>query len=175
MKRVLILTIVLGIAMAFTSLLWAQSQAEQPDYGRGYNRPWSGTGPGWGMGPHMMGPGQGRGMGPGMMGGGWGMGPHHRAWSQMTPEQRREWSQMRSKFSKDTLQLRQKLVNKQMELQDLWDEEKPDLEKIQSVSDEIANLKFQLEKKSNQFIIQCRNKFGGEGWMCPGMGWGAGY
>jgi len=175
MKRVLILTIVLGIAMAFTSLLWAQSQAEQPDYGRGYNRPWSGTGPGWGMGPHMMGPGQGRGMGPGMMGGSWGMGPHHRAWSQMTPEQRREWSQMRSKFSKDTLQLRQKLVNKQMELQDLWDEEKPDLEKIQSVSDEIANLKFQLEKKSNQFIIQCRNKFGGEGWMCPGMGWGAGY
>jgi hypothetical protein len=89
MKRVLILTIVLGIAMAFTSLLWAQSQAEQPDYGRGYNRPWSGTGPGWGMGPHMMGPGQGRGMGPGMMGGSWGMGPHHRAWSQMTPEQRR--------------------------------------------------------------------------------------
>lgn len=175
MKRVLMLTIVLGIAMAFTSLLWAQSQAEQPDYGRGYNRPWSGTGPGWGMGPHMMGPGQGRGMGPGMMGGSWGMGPHHRAWSQMTPEQRREWSQMRSKFSKDTLQLRQKLVNKQMELQDLWDEEKPDLEKIQSVSDEIANLKFQLEKKSNQFIIQCRNKFGGEGWMCPGMGWGAGY
>lgn len=169
MKRVLILTIVLGIAMAFTSLLWAQSQGEPPDYGRGYY-PWSDKGPGWGMGP-----GHGRGMGPGMMGGGWGMGPHHRAWSQMTPEQRRAWSQMRSKFSKDTLQLRQKLVNKQMELQDLWDEEKPDLEKIQSVSDEIANLKFQLEKKRNQFLIQCRSKFSGEGWMCPNMGWGARY
>lgn len=168
MKRVLILTIVLGIAMAFTSLLWAQSQGEPPDYGRGYYG--SDKGPGWGMGP-----GHGRGMGPGMMGGGWGMGPHHRAWSQMTPEQRRAWSQMRSKFSKDTLQLRQKLVNKQMELQDLWDEEKPDLEKIQSVSDEIANLQFQLEKKRNQFLIQCRSKFSGEGWMCPNMGWGARY
>lgn len=175
MKRVLTLTVALGIVMIFTSLLWAQSQAEPPDYGRGYNCPWSGSGPGWGMGPGMMGPDYGRGMGPGMMGHGWGMGPHHRAWGQMTPEQRQEWRQMRSKFSKDTLQLRQKLVNKQMELQDLWEEEKPDTAKIQSLSDEIADLQLQLEKKRNQFLIQCRNKFGGEGWMCPGMGWGAGY
>lgn len=175
MKRVLTVTIVLGIVMMFTPLLWAQSQAEPPDYGRGNYGPWSGSGPGWSMGPGMMGPGYGRGMGPGMMGPGWGMGPHHRAWGQMTPEQRQEWRQMRSKFSKDTLQLRQKLVNKQMELQDLWEEEKPDTAKIQSLSDEIADLQLQLEKKRNQFLIQCRNMFGGEGWTCPGMGWGAGY
>ena len=170
MKRVLILTIALTIIMAFTSPLWAQSQAEQPDDGNGYNCPWSEKAPGWGMGPHMMGPNHGRGMGPGMMGGRWAMGPHHRAWRQMTPEQRREWKQMRSKFSKDTLQLRQKLVNKQMELQDLWEDEKPDTAKIESLSDEIAELQFQLEKKKNHFLIQCRNKFGGKGWMCPGMG-----
>ena len=156
MKRVLILTIFLGITMAFTSILYAQNEAEQPDYGRGYNCPWSG-------------------MGPGMMGGSRGMGPHHHTWRQMTPEQRREWRQMRSKFSRDTLQLRQKLVNKQMELQDLWEEENPDTAKIKSLSDEIAELQLQLEKKRNQFLIQCRNKFGGEGWMCPGMGWGPGY
>jgi Spy/CpxP family protein refolding chaperone len=175
MKRVLTLTIVLGIVMMFTLLLWAQSQAEPPDYGRRHFCPRSGSGPGWSMGAQTMGPGYGRGMGPGMMGHGWGMGPHHRAWGQMTPEQRQEWKQMRSKFSKDTLQLRQKLVNKQMELQDLWEEEKPDTAKIQSLSDDIADLQLQLEKKRNHFLIQCRNKFGGEGWMCPGMGWGAGY
>jgi Spy/CpxP family protein refolding chaperone len=111
-------------------------------------------------------------MGPGMMGGGWGMAPHHRTWNQMTPEQRREWKQMRNTFSKETLELRQKILNKQMELQDLWQEEKPDLEKIRNLSDEIADLKSQLQKKRNQFLIQCRNKFGGEGWMCPGMRWG---
>jgi len=106
MKRVLILTIVLGIAMAFTSLLWAQSQAEQPDYGRGYNRPWSGTGPGWGMGPHMMGPGQGRGMGPGMMGG-CGMGPGMMGY--YSPEQYEKQFKENQKFLDETQGLRKKL------------------------------------------------------------------
>ena len=175
MKRVLILTIALITTTMFPSLLWAQSKDQPSDYGRGYYCPWGETGPGWGMGPHMMGPGHGRGMGPGMMGGGWGMAPHHRTWNQMTPEQRREWKQMRSQFSKETLQLRQKILNKQMELQDLWQEEEPDLEKIQSLSDEITDLKSQLQKKRNHFLIECRNKFGGEGWMCPGMRWGEGH
>ena len=158
MKRMLILTIVLGIALAFTSLVWAQSESESPKYDRGYYCPWGGPGPVWGMRPGLM--ERGWGMRPGLMGRGWDMGRQHRRWTKMTPEQHKEWKQMRSKFMKDTLELRQKLVSKQMEFQILWEEEKPDPTKMRTLSNEIAELQFQLEKKWREFLIQCRSTFG---------------
>jgi Spy/CpxP family protein refolding chaperone len=109
-------------------------------------------------------------MGPGMMGQGYGMGPGmmHGGWNQMSSEQQKEWRQMKIAFWKDTLQLRQKLINKQMELSILWQEENPDTDKTKNLSDEISDLQSQLLKKSNEFLIQCREKFGDQGWSCPG-------
>jgi hypothetical protein len=111
-------------------------------------------------------------MGPGMMGRGYGMGPGmmHGGWSQMSPEQQKEWKRMEIAFWKDTLQLRQKLINKQMELSTLWQEENPDSDKAKDLSDEISDLQSQLLKRRNNFLIQCRKKFGDQGWACPGAG-----
>jgi len=106
----------------------------------------------------MMGREDGR--GPGMM---------HGGCNQMSPEQQKEWRQMKIAFWKDTLQLRQKLVNKQMELRTLWQEENPDMDEAKNLSDEISDLQSQFLKRHNDFLIQCRKKFGDQGWSCPGI------
>lgn len=115
-------------------------------------------------------------MGRGMMGPGYGMGPgsNYGGWNQMSLEQQKEWKQMRTEFWKDTLSLRQKLANKQMELQTLWEDDNPDPDKAQELSDEIADLQAQLAKKHDEFLIKCRDKFGDQGWSCPGGGYGMG-
>lgn len=115
-------------------------------------------------------------MGRGMMGQGYGMGPGmtYGGWNRMTPEQQKEWEQMRIEFWKDTLQLRQKLITKQMELYTLWEEDNPDPDKVKDLSYEISDLQSQLLKKRNEFLIQCRRKFGDQGWSCPGGGYGMG-
>jgi Spy/CpxP family protein refolding chaperone len=115
-------------------------------------------------------------MGGGAMGQGYGQGPgaNYGGWNQMSPDQQREWAQMRTKFWKDTLSLRQKLANKQMELHVLWGEDNPDPDKAKDLSDEISDLQAQLFKKRNEFLIQCRDKFGDRGWSCPGGGYGMG-
>lgn len=103
-------------------------------------------------------------MGSGMMGSGAMTSGHH----QMSSEQQKEWQQMRNEFLKETLPLRQKLVTKQMEIQTLWQAENPDSKKIKDLSDEVSDLQAQLLKKRNDFLIQSRNKFGDQGWSCPG-------
>lgn len=115
------------------------------------------------MGPSMM--GRGYGMGPGMMQGGW---------NRMSLEQQKEWRRLEIAFWKDTLQLRQSLASKQMELWTLWEEENPDPEKAKALSDEISKLRSRLNNKQNDFLIQCREKFGDRGWACPGGGYGMG-
>lgn len=112
-------------------------------------------------------------MGSGMMGRGYDMGPgmNYGGWNQMPPEQQKEWERMKIAFWKDTLQLRQKLINKQMELSTLWQEKNPDPDKAKGLSDEISDLQSQLLKRRNEFLIQCRKKFGDQGWSCPGAGY----
>jgi Spy/CpxP family protein refolding chaperone len=124
------------------------------------------------MGRGMM--GQGQGMGPGMMHDGYGMNQDtsNGDWNRMSPDQQEEWEKMRIEFRKDTLPLRQKLVTKQLELSTLWEEKTPDPDKAKSLSKEISGLQSQLLNKRNEFLIQCRGKFGNQGWSCPGSDYG---
>lgn len=136
-----------------------------------------------GMGPGMMGPGSGyHGHGPGMMMGndshmdrrmgGYGhrMAPGQQGWQSMPPEQREQWRQMRADFMQETLSLRQELNAKQMEIETLWDQKNPDLEKINTLSDRIATLRATLDQKHDAYLTQCRQRFGDRGWACPGSG-----
>lgn len=113
-------------------------------------------------------------MGAGRMHHGWGMETDYGSSSRMNPEQEKEWRNMRSRFWNETLESRQKLTSKQIELQTLWEAEEPDLKKTRALSDEIADLQLRLEKKYNEFIIQCREKFSDQDWSCPGEGYGYG-
>ena len=133
-----------------------------------------------GMGPGMMDPGPGyhgrrpgmmgndRDMGRGMRGYVRGMGPDPQGWQDMPPEQREQWRQMRSRFMQETLPLRQELSAKQMELETLWDQKNPDPEKVKALSDRIAELRSKLDRKHDEYLIQCRQEFGDHGWACPG-------
>ncbi len=135
------------------------------------------------MGPGMMGPGSGyHGRGSGMMrhGGGWGhgmrgrghmMGPDAQGWKEMNPEQQKQWRQMRADFMQDTLPLRQELNAKLLEVETLWEQENPDPEKVQALSKRIRELRSNLDQKHDDFLTQCRQKFGDRGWSCPGGGW----
>ncbi len=117
-------------------------------------------GPGYGMmGPGyygMMGPGYGM-MGPGYgmpMGGYYGggsMGPGYHGWQGMSQADRERWNSMRAQFHKETLQTRQKLASDQMELQTEWSQPKPDMKKVRKLSDQITELRAELDKKRNQF------------------------
>ena len=113
-------------------------------------------------------------MGPDMMYYGWGRGPGYGSWKQMDQKQEREFRNMRTRFLHETLSLRQKLMKKQMELQTLWEEDKPDSSEAKKLSDEITELRLELQKKQNEFLIQCRKKFGDQEWTCPGGGYGMG-
>lgn len=121
---------------------------------------------------NMMGQGYGRGhmRGYGMYGPGR-MGPSQQGWHNMTPEQREKWQQMHSKFMQDTLALRQQLAAKQIELQTLWAQPKPDQDKINKLANEVTGLRSQLSQQQDQFLGSCRQQFGDQGWTCPGMGY----
>ena len=171
--------ICLAVTLLAAPTLWAaESQPEQPpssnyQYGPGMMGPGGG---GYYMGPGMMGPGSGyQGMGPGMMGPYYynNMGPNYQKFQVMTPEQQDKWRQMRSKYMQDTLALRQELATKQMELQALWDQPKPDPAKVKALSESVAELRSKLAKQSDQYLLECRQEFGDQGWACPGGGWHA--
>jgi Spy/CpxP family protein refolding chaperone len=179
MRKVILSLMVVGMILTLAAFAWAeQGEQEQSQH---YDHSYGEMGPGgaYDMGGYgMMGPGMmghrgmmdygGRSMWwPYMMHHGWGMGPIPRGWSQMSPEQRKEWTQMRRKFSKDTLLLRKQIVNKRMELRDLWEDENPDTDKVRALSGEIADLQAKLIKQRNEFLLQCREKFGDRGWSCP--------
>ena len=67
--------------------------------------------------------------------------------------------------------LRQELNSKLLELETLWEQENPDPEKVKALSKRISELRSNLDQKPDDFLTQCRQKFGDRGWSCPGGGW----
>jgi Spy/CpxP family protein refolding chaperone len=127
-----------------------------------------GYGPGYGygmMGPGMMGPGYGYMWGPGGM-----MGPGYQGYSRMTPQQYQAWAKMRNAFMRKTLKLRQQLYAKQLELQTLWSHNNPDQNKVRALTAEVSQLRSKLARMYDQYLLQCRQQFGNQGWSCPGGG-----
>jgi Spy/CpxP family protein refolding chaperone len=88
----------------------------------------------------------------------------------MKPEQREKWQKMRAAYMMDTLDLRMKLAAKRVELRTLWAQPDIDQDRIDKLSNEVAMLQAELMKKRNKHLLQCRKKFGDQGWDCPG-GW----
>ena len=123
----------------------------------------------------LMGSGYGMGMGfDCLMGEGHmqrrGCGNKPKAWKSMKPEQKKKWQEMRAAHMMDTMDLRMKLAAKRIELRTLWTQSEMDKNRIQKLSNEISELQIQLLKMRNQHLLQCRQKFGGQDWDCPG-GW----
>jgi Spy/CpxP family protein refolding chaperone len=106
-----------------------------------------------------------------MRGYGHGMGPGRQGWQRMTPDQREQWRQMRTGFLEETLPLRQELKAKQMELETLWEQQNHDPEKLKALSNRITGLRSELDQKHDELLIQWRQKFGDQGWTCPGGCW----
>lgn len=176
MKKILLASgvLVLVLMVSFPAFC---GDTQDTRYGRDYGGHMMGPGSGWGGG-HMMAPGYGSGMhggGPGMHGRGrmmergWRESP--RDWESMKPEQRQEWQKMRSDYRMETLELRKQLATKQMELETLWDQPDVNQERIEKLSAEVAELKAELEKKQDKYLLQCRKQFGDKGWACPGRRW----
>jgi len=93
-----------------------------------------------------------------------------RALQSMKPEQREKWQKMRAAHMMDTMDLRMKLAAKRVELRTLWAQPEMDEDRIKKLSNEVSELQAGLLKMRNQHLLQCRQKFGGQGWDCPG-GW----
>ena len=192
MKKVLIMVLCLAALAALGTLAWAESggtsQQQTPPpqsyygSGQGYGMGgygMMGPGYGYGMGPGMMygqgrggygmmGPGYGYGMGPGMMygyGQGYGRGP---GWQSMPPQDQQAWQKMFQEHQLRTLKLRQEFVTKHMELETLWAQPKPDQAKIRALSKELSDIQGKLGVERDEFLLQCRQKFGDKGWSCPG-------
>lgn len=74
---------------------------------------------------------------------------------EMTPEQEKEMHKMRMKLHKEIAPLRTDLETKEMELQELWMDEKPDVEKIVKKVSEINKIQWQIQEKEirHQFEI----------------------
>lgn len=185
MRRIILMFLAMSLFMVAPLLAHENQRVQtQSPSTSGYEYGTEEMGPGM-MGYGMMGPGSGyhgrgfgmmgygRGMDCGMRGYGRGMGPDPQGWQEMPPEQREQWRERRSRFMQETLPLRQELSAKQMELETLWDQKKPDSEKVKALSDRIAELRSKLDQKHDAYLTQCRQAFGDRGWACPGVGrWG---
>ncbi len=98
------------------------------------------------------------------------MGPSRHGWESMKPEQREQWQKMHSKFQMETLELRKQLSSKRVELETLWVQPNVDKERVEKLSEEVAQLEGELAKQRSKYLLQCRQEFGDKGWACPG-GW----
>ena len=159
MKKLLMVVVIIGLAVFMASHAFC-GEKEEPagDYEFGYQM----TSPGYGMGyGYMMGEGS-------MQRRGWGH--RHEAWKSLKPEQRKKWQKIRAAHMMDTLDLRMKLAAKRVELKTLWAQPEIDKDRIKKLSNEVSELQVQLLKMRNLHLLQCRQKFGGQGWDCPG-GW----
>ena len=163
MKKLLMVVVIIGLVVFMASHAFCGEKKEPaPDYGYGY---------------HMMSPGYGMGGGGHMMvEDTQGRGMHKRrgykpsAWQSMKPEQQEKWQKMRAAHMMDTMDLRMKLAAKRVELRTLWAQPEMDEDRIKKLSNEVSELQAGLLKMRNQHLLQCRQKFGGQGWDCPG-GW----
>jgi len=164
MKRLIMTLLVLGLTVTVV----APAFCEEPG-GWGHHDGYRyGPGYGWGQG-HMMEHGP-AGWG-GMHGNGrrWNQSPGD--WQSMKPNQQKKWQKMRTAHLMDTMELRKQLAAKQIELQTLWRQPNVDRSKIDKLSNELADLRAKLSKKRDEFLLQCRQKFGDRDWACPGSGW----
>lgn len=159
MRRLSMILIVLALGLTMTSVAFCD---DQEDYGTGHMM---GPGFGWGSG-YMMGPGHHM-MDYGHRG--WGM--HGHGWQSMKPEDREKWEKMRREHLKDTLELRKQLATKQLELETLWAQPDVDQKKVEQLSNEVAELRAELGRKRDKYLMQCRHNFGDQGWACPGSWW----
>ena len=147
MKRLLVLFVVLGLAIMLAAPAFCQQEEEyssQEDYGCQM------------MGPH-------HGMGHGYM--------RPRTWQSMKPEQQEKCEKMKAAHLKDTLELRKQLAAKRVELRTLWAQPNVDQAAVEKLSNEVAELRTQLWKKRDQYLMQCRKELGDQGWSCPGCRW----
>ncbi|MCJ7617902.1 MAG: periplasmic heavy metal sensor [Desulfobacterales bacterium] len=157
MKKFIMVVFIIGLAVFMASYAFCEEKEEPAgDYGYGYHM----MGPGYGMGGHMKDEDMHRS----------GYGNKPRAWKSMKPEQREKWQKMRAAYMMDTIDLRMKLAAKRVELRTLWAQPEIDKDRINKLSNEVAELQAQLSKKRNQQLMQCRQQFGDQDWDCPG-GW----
>ena len=154
MKRFFLLIVVLGLSVTLAApAVCEQEVGYSPEERSGCQM----------MGPHQgMERGHGHGMGHGYM--------RPRGWRSMNPEQLEKCEKMRAAHLKDTLELRKQLTAKQMELQTLWAQPNIDQAALEKLSNEVAELRAQLWKKRDQYLMQCRKELGDQGWCCPGGG-----
>ncbi len=100
-----------------------------------------------------------------------GMGPCRQGWQQLSPQQQVKWRMLRATFMRDSLLLRQQLNSKQLEIYTLWVQQKPDMEKVKALANQITDLRTKLQQDHNDYLIRCRQEFGDLGWTCPGGSW----
>ena len=154
MKRFFPLLVILGLSMTPVSPVFCEQEAESSLRA--------------GPGCQMMGQHEGRGQGYDHgMGHGY-MRPH--GWRSMNREQLEKCERMRAAHLKDTLELRKQVTARQMELQTLWSQPNIDQGAVEKLSNEVAELKAQLWRKRDQYLMQCRKELGDQGWCCPGGG-----
>ncbi len=115
--------------------------------------------------------------GPMGAGGGYGGGPGY-GYSQVAPAQQEAWA----KFQNDTLELRKQLAARNVELRTLYSQPNPDQARVQTLTQEISNLRAQIGQKATEAGFGYGSGFGpgyGTGGYGPGhargYGMGGGY
>jgi Spy/CpxP family protein refolding chaperone len=171
MKKLLLVSLFFGVTMLIAGhALSAETGGSKGDWHQGYSSEY-GHGYKHGQG-HGRGHGYGHGSGHGGMYGhdsGCVSGP--RGWHDMTPEQQTLWEKMSASFKAETMEIRKQLATRQIELETLWAQPEVDEARIEKLSEEVADLKAQLWKKHDKYVLQCRQEFGDRGWECPGHGY----
>jgi hypothetical protein len=102
---------------------------------------------------------------------GWQMGKKPHGWDTMTSEQKNLYNAIAANFSAEALETRQQLAVRQLELKSLWMQPEVDEERVEKLSNEVADLKAQLWKMHDKYVMKCRKDFGAKGWECPGHAW----
>jgi len=74
----------------------------------------------------------------------------------LTPAQRKEVAEFRLSWQQETVDLRGQLMKYRIELEKLWLEETPDQSKIQSLLDEMAGIRAEMQKKAVDFGLQLK-------------------
>lgn len=160
MKKLLMVVVVIGLTVFMAATAFCEEkEGLSGDYGYGYHMMGSGYGmrSGCRMEEECGMPRRGCCNKPGAL-------------KSMKPEHRKKWQKMRAAHMMDTMDLRMKLAAKRVELRTLWTQSEMDKDRIKKLSNEVSELQIQLLKMRNQHLLQCRQKFGSQGWDCPG-GW----
>jgi Spy/CpxP family protein refolding chaperone len=159
-KNIWLITLVLSVGLLLTGHALAHdTERDKGDRHHGYG--WQ-QGHGYGHGYGQKSYREGHGCG----GGAW-----PRGWHDMTEEQQNLSKKLSASYKMETLETRKKLATRQMELETLWAQPEVDQARIEKLSGEVADLKAQLWKAHDKYVVQCRNEFGDRGWECPGHGW----